>query len=113
MSSVFVFPLLDGRLLLDTQLSLDLKVSLGLCARKDAEGVALRKGAEATTTSRGVAFAESQGNTSRGVHALADGFACTRKGRHSVTQKRANASRRGRLRKHWRKGCAEGVFASL
>ena len=36
-----------------------------------------------------------------------------RKGRHAATQKRANASKRGRLRKQWRKGGAEGVFASL
>lgn len=30
-----------------------------------------------------------------------------------MTQKRANPWRRGRLRKQWRKGCAEGVFVSL
>ena len=29
-----------------------------------------------------------------------------------MTQKRANVSKRGRLRKPWRKGCAEGVFAN-
>ena len=34
----FSFPSLDGRLL-DTKLSLDLKISLGLRARKDAEGL--------------------------------------------------------------------------
>ena len=37
----------------------------------------------------------------------------TRKGSNAATPKRANASKRGRLRKQWRKGGAEGVFASL
>ena len=46
-----LFPSLDGRLQLDTKFSLDLKISLGAEGRgRAAEGVAPRKGAEATTT---------------------------------------------------------------
>ena len=134
-------------------------MSLGLCVRKDAEGLRkalLRAKARKQRTSycpvlfQGSAlFQESRGtarkqvevlfsgtdvdgcgphllkgvsvcSTSRGVYALAEGFSCktvrargTEGTTCSETQKRASASKRGRLRKQWRKGCAERVFASL
>ena len=152
-SSVFLFPSLD--------LSLDLKISLGLCARKDAEGLRkallrgrarqLRKppcqkntlverdfnldqllyctlpGFRSSSSGSLVPWNACGPQLPRGVSVMRqEGFMLLRKGSlakgsaegHAEgttcsDSKRANASKRGRLRKQWRKGGAEDVFASL